>query len=477
MAISLLLLLPLLPLASSHALSVLSGDSIDFQCQIETKEDILYEPEFQKLEDGSWTTLFTGDAPRPTTEVTKWIVDQDVAGVFHYRLKTATLADGGEYRCKNVNMRLHGLSVISGDVDCGSADAALDQPIERVEDFKPRCRIQTTGPKTEDAPTLQWVVGSHDDIEKNLTSEALLDLQGLLGSDLHGKTISCFLAGEIPSHLTRPSCVLGPLNVAFDVKVKEVNSEVDNGCSDVQIILHGNPVPLMPLVTIGASVEGAVESGVEANGDDVIVHLHACNLFKPVLVDVLYDNVVVKSLTMDSTQRIIENPDVAPADSSATIVVVIVVLVFVIVAAVVAALVFKRKTAGLKQLDEETAENSVEDKEGKEGETSADDVVADEVKIPLGDGVEAEEIKEELKEKVADVEEPAKTADAETGEVADVEAAVTEAKLDDADPKLADVEVKLADAEGSSTNLLEVDGVKMIDDSLNESKGEENVNV
>ena len=175
----------------------------------------------------SWTTLFTGDAPRPGTDRDRWFVKKDDASVFHYRLLNATLDDGGHYRCNSVSEVHHPLRVVSTRLECG--ELPLDAFVDST--FRPVCRVATSGPESGHAestktPLLKWVVG--DEAEgKNLTTthsaSAGVSSEATLTADLthefHGKDLSCIL--DMPTmEGNSPKCTLGPLNISFPVKVR-----------------------------------------------------------------------------------------------------------------------------------------------------------------------------------------------------------------------------------------------------------------
>ena len=159
-----------------------------------------------------------GSSPRPETDLTKWKVKKDDASVFHYRLSSASLSDGGHYRCENVNLHHHPLSVVSTEVECGvlPASGAIDPRV-----FRPVCRVEKSGPASNELdPALKWVVGTHDEIEAVIPSNTTTEGQQLtLSEEHHGKVVSCVLDMDVPTQRETPNCLLGPLNISFSVKV------------------------------------------------------------------------------------------------------------------------------------------------------------------------------------------------------------------------------------------------------------------
>ena len=174
----------------------------------------------------SWTTLFTGDAPRPGTDRDRWFVKKDDASVFHYRLLNATLDDGGHYRCNSVSEVHHPLRVVSTRLECG--ELPLDAFVDST--FRPVCRVATSGPDSGHAestktPLLKWVVGDEAEGKNMTTHSASADgsseatLTADLTHEFHGKDLSCIL--DMPTmEGNSPKCTLGPLNISFPVKVR-----------------------------------------------------------------------------------------------------------------------------------------------------------------------------------------------------------------------------------------------------------------
>jgi len=511
-------------------LKVIAGDTIDFQCVTEKRDNVEYLPNFErKNNDDTWTTLFVGSNPRPDTNLSKWKVNVDEKSVFHYRLLNADLEDGGHYRCENVNTNHHPLNVFSPILDCdggrGRGDSAANIFVDDVQSFRPVCRVQTSGPlsleeeEEEDAvssPALKWVLGGEERVESKTRSnsshvEAVLTKQ--LSEEHHGKVISCVLDAGISSEKEdRPNCVLGPLNISFDVRVKSSRDNHRDNCHYYDLILTGNPSPILQFVTIEDST-GAVQSGISYadatdNADaadagktperrgiaaepevspqqqptsdgDVAVHLRACDLESSVIAAVLYEGVEVTTLTFTTSGSASGSDDGKPilVDAAAAetagpvgaiVAAIVVILVISGIVAGVLYFVVRRKEAA-KKVDEDV--ESGEGNGGVGGEVAG----VEEVK----EGVE--EVKEGVEEKVEEkvVEKKESRDDEKSSSKNEEDAAEI---IVDSDADAAALKAKLSEVEESESDavlnaklsaLEDVEGVKMIDDSLNEGKEEE----
>jgi hypothetical protein len=168
-----------------------------------------------------WKDLFTGSSPRPDMGATsdRWDVTENADEEFLYELPHASLEDGGVYRCKGIEEVLHNLTVVSAELDCGVAPKSINQT-----GFSPVCRMVSSGPDVPEKPVLKWFLGSPSNILRNLSSVVLnersteVQLVEENASMMHGHTVTCFMEG-IAGNVVKPSCVLGPLEVAFEVKV------------------------------------------------------------------------------------------------------------------------------------------------------------------------------------------------------------------------------------------------------------------
>jgi len=424
----------------SSALSVIAGDAIDFQCVTEKDGGQIYLPDFQRQDDdGDWETLYVGSNPKFGTDTAKWLVTVDDS-IFHYRLRAAALADGGRYRCDTINVKHHPLSVVATTLECSTlGDGFHSAP------FSPVCRVETSGPEDEGSPKLKWVVGTHEDVEKELTANATSAAEATLTEELteehHGKVISCFLDAVMPANLTRPSCILGPLNISSDVKISSDHESRTNSCQTFEVTLSGNPAPALHLVTVEDVADVVEESIASAeDGDDVVVHLRACDLSEAAVAVVKYDGVELESFTFGAKA---EEPTLAEPAAANPGLIVAVVAILLLAAAGGTSFYFWKIRNAKKGGDEEAGPVVEEEKKEEEEEEKEE---------------EKEDTEEEKEEEVKDVNEEDKVvvempAETEKGKDADAEAEESlKAKL---------------------SVLEDVEGVKMIDDSLNEGKDEE----
>jgi len=424
-------------------LSVLVGDAIDFQCITEVRDAVEYLPNFQHQHpDGAWSTLFMGSSPRPETDLTKWKVKKDDASVFHYRLSSASLSDGGHYRCENVNLHHHPLSVVSTEVECGvlPASGAIDPRV-----FRPVCRVEKSGPASNELdPALKWVVGTHDEIEAVIPSNTTTEGQQLtLSEEHHGKVVSCVLDMDVPTQRETPNCLLGPLNISFSVKVELLDELHTQSCGAYELLLTGNPLPLAPLVEL-EDPSDSVEMGVEGVESGVIVRLRACELTGTLEAVLKYDGAPIKTLSFFPAQRTDTLPSGSSAStggsSSGAVAAAVVVILILGLVGGFGFYLLRRRQLMVKGGAVEDAEN---------GEAAAD----------AGEkaDVQPEEVKGEDEEsmKVTEVTEDAEVE--KKGEVVVEKEAIVEAEAEEA------LKAKLSVLE-------DVEGVKMIDDSINEGK-------
>lgn len=447
MASTLLVLTALSVLTSGGAgLSVLVGDAIDFQCVTEVRDAVEYLPNFQHQHpDGTWSTLFMGSSPRPGTDLSKWKVQKDDDSVFHYRLSSASLMDGGHYRCENVNLLHHPLNVISTNVECGvlPSTGALDPRA-----FRPVCSVEKSGPQTDDSePALKWVVGTHDEIEKELPSNTTTEGQQLtLSEEHHGKVVSCVLDTAVPAHLETPNCLLGPLNITFDVKVELLDELHTQSCGAYELLLTGNPLPLAPLVELEDPSE-SVEMGVEGVEAGVVVRLRACELTGSLDAVLTYDGAAIKTISFFPAKPEGDRdhgPSTANAGgpgSGAVAAAVIVILVLGLAGGFGFYLLRRRQLMVKGGAEDEETGAAADDADA--GEKAALEEVKDEaVEEKMEKTVDAAEQDEEEKKQPEFVVEKDKVVEAEAEEA-------LQAKL---------------------SALEDVEGVKMIDDSINEGK-------
>ena len=229
-------------------------------------------------------------------------------------------------------------------------------------------------------------------------------------------------------------------------------------CHSYRLLLTGNPLPLAPLVSVEDSTD-AVQVGIESVKSGVVAHLRACHLSKDVDAVLSYDGEPVESLTFIATKD--DKPEPLPAGGPNTgavagAVVVILVLGF---AAGFGFYLLRCREVSKASADVEAAADGEEAPEEVKGE------------------VAGEEKKEGEEAKEAEAEAEAKQAEAKEAEAKDVK----EESAESGKQKAAETEADEA-LKAKLSVLEDVEGVKMIDDSLNEGKedvplGEEKVDV
>ena len=210
-------------------------------------------------------------------------------------------------------------------------------------------------------------------------------------------------------------------------------------CGAYELLLTGNPLPLAPLVEL-EDPSDSVEMGVEGVESGVIVRLRACELTGTLEAVLKYDGAPIKTLSFFPAQRIGDLPSGPSAStggpSSGAVAAAVIVILILGLAGGFGFYLLRRRQLAVKG-------GAVEDAET--GEAAAD----------AGEKANAqpEEVKGEDEEsmKVTEVTEDEKP------EVVVEKEAIVEAEAEEA------LKAKLSVLE-------DVEGVKMIDDSINEGK-------
>jgi hypothetical protein len=192
----------------------------------------------------------------------RWDVTENSDHEFTYVLPYSFLDDGGVYRCRDIE---YNLNVVSAELNCGVAPERIIQ-----SSFRPVCKMASSGPDVAEKPFLMWILGSPSNILRILPSVVLnerctvVQLMEENSSMLHGYNVTCLMEG-LPEHVVAPSCVLGPLDVAFEVKMDSLVESQDGSyqwqCFD--LLLTGNPAPVPNLVkfTISPGAVSFVHTG------------------------------------------------------------------------------------------------------------------------------------------------------------------------------------------------------------------------
>jgi len=139
--------LVILALTDCRAAVINVGDSFTIECSQEKRGKFEYDPtlDFMAPNSERWDTLFTGGQPRPETNVAQWNLESRESDpkVFVYTLLSATPANGGQYKCDNIEDIFVDLTVVDPDsMECPK----LPDELNIGETIDPKCSLQKSGP-------------------------------------------------------------------------------------------------------------------------------------------------------------------------------------------------------------------------------------------------------------------------------------------------------------------------------------------